>query len=531
MKRLVSLAAAILLLTLAGPARAQEQEPVSTQPAIQLLEDYFDLMLSGNLASAEGLWTQAALNRSSRFGITFSGIPLKVDASSPIVRNLPVMRDYLFPAVSQVNVLDGGNFVRLDFKKVVGGQAVEYPYYARYDGQYFWLTYPQDYFARDWNVLETKYYRIHYEPGTDEFLHPVLLEQADRYVEKVADSLKMAKTDVAEIADKKVEFFFCKSDSSVAEITGHFTKGTTDLASNDIISSYFPHNHELIHLLVNIKLRTLPLYTQPILREGLAVHFGGRWGKAPTSLVFLGAFLHENQIVEVDSIISMDRFESQAGADMAYPVAGLFSGYLIDRMGLEGFMQLYLALSGTFDQVSGMLAPAVKRTIYEAAGVKSWEALLADFQAYCGRLQKDRSVFAPGSLKKGKKSFVQEGMQVNVEKKWASLQVVGDSAAMPEGNLLFGYDKRLEGVRSMLFEEQYQGAMPYPAYRWGIRFDANEAGLYDYATNQLVGKYIFGITPSSEYHGEDGNDVAVRYLLDLSDGAVPTETDHKLLKN
>lgn len=119
---------------------------------------------------------------------------------------------------------------------------------------------------------------------------------------------------------------------------------------------------------------------------------------------------------------------------------------------------------------------------------------------------------------------------MNVDKKWVSLQVIGDSAAV-EGNLLFGYDKRLEGVRSMLFEEQYQGAVPYPAYRWGIRFDANEAGLYDYATNQLVGKYIFGITPSPEYHGENGNAVAVRYLLDLADGAAPTDTDFKLLKN
>lgn len=526
MKRhMLSLAALMLIALSALPVSA---DPLVTRPAVETLEEYFDLLVSGNLASAEGFWTQSAIDRSSRFGITYTDIPLKIDAGSPVVRDLAVMRDYLIPAATQVQVLEGDDYVRMDFKKLVNGVDVEHAYYAYWDGSYFWLTYPQDWVARDWPVLETEYFRIHYAPEFEACLHPVILEEADRFLERAADSLQVPKDVLNEIRKKKVEYFYCDSDSTVLKITGHLTKGTLDLASNDIISAYFPHNHELVHLLVNLKLRTLPLMTQPILREGIAVHLGGRWGKAPTSLMYLGVFLQENGLVEVDSIISVDRFQKQAGADMAYPVAGLFTGFLIDRVGYGNYFKLYRQLSGPIGEVAGMLAPTVKRAIYEAAGYGSWEDLMVDFSEYCKQLETERAVFAPGTMQQRQGGFDDAGVQVRLFHRWVSLTFPANGSDQPTGNLLFGYDERLKNVRSVLFDEQYRGEMPFPGYRWGIRFDSNEAGLYDYATNQLVGKYIFGITPSDEYRGPD-QEVQVKYLIDLSDGLAPTEEDHKLL--
>ena len=56
--------------------------------AVEALAQYFDLLVTGNLESASGLWTKAAIERSSRFGIEYSDIPLKIDCASPLVRNL-----------------------------------------------------------------------------------------------------------------------------------------------------------------------------------------------------------------------------------------------------------------------------------------------------------------------------------------------------------------------------------------------------------------------------------------------------------
>lgn len=514
----------LIAMIAAGPAAAQD-----TRPAVDLLGDYFDLLASGNLRSAEGLWTQPALERSSRFGIEYTDIPLKVDCSSPVVRNLPVMRDYLFPPVKRVHVLSGSDYVKLDYAALVDAEEIKHEYYAYFDGQYYWLTYAQDYFCREWPVMESRYFRIHYEPTREAYLHPVALEEADRYIEAAADSLDLSNEALALIGEKKIEYFFCDSDSTVEAITGFRVKGTLDLASNDVISAFFPHNHEVTHLLINLKLQEQALYVQPIVREGLAVYLGGRWGKGPAPLIYLGGFLHGEQLVEVDSIVTMDRFERHAGADMSYPVAGLFTAFLLERMGMDNFLELYQALSGTFEEVSGMTAPGVKRTIFEAAGARSWDELMADVDAYIEKYNSQQSVFGPGRAGRGRTLVDENGVRVSEYRRWVSVAVSSQSE-LPAGNIVFGYDDRLVGVRSLLFEEQY-GGKTLAGYRWGIRFDGNEAGLYDYGSNQLIGKYIFGITPSDEYRDEQAHAIYVKYLIDLAEGQAPGSAKYELWPN
>ncbi len=502
---------------------------LDTRPAISTLEDYFDLLASGNLESAQQLWTEPAIERSHRFGIEYTDIPLKTDATSPIVRNLPVMRDYLFPAVKQINVKDT-SFVTLDYSKLVNGTQVEYTYYMYFDGNYFWLTYPQDYYTRDWPVVESRFFRIHYEPSREEYLYPMALKAADNFISAMADSLDLSDDDVALLEEKKIEYFYCDSDSTVEVLTGHRVKGTWDMASNDVISAFFPHNHEITHLLVNFKLRTQPLYAQPIMREGIAVHYGGRWGKAPSALIYLGGFLQKEGLVQVDSIITMGRFQEQAGADMAYPVAGLFASFLLDRMGRDDYFDLYRKLSGTFDEVNGMSAPAVKRIIYEAARYSSWEDLVSDLDSYIDRLNSDHEVFGPGLAGHGLTVIDTAGVTITMANRWVSVEVQANDS-FPTGNILFGYDKQLEGVHSLLFDEQYRNGQAFSGYRWGIRFDGNEAGLYDYVSNQLIAKYIFGITPSDEYRDEKNHTLKMKYLVDLSGGITPKKGDFALWPN
>ena len=85
----------------------------------------------------------------------------------------------------------------------------------------------------------------------------MVLAEADRLVETIADRLDMSSERLDLIADAKIEYFYCSSDSVVEQMTGFLVKGTLDLASNDVISADFPHFHEISHLLINIHLKDM----------------------------------------------------------------------------------------------------------------------------------------------------------------------------------------------------------------------------------------------------------------------------------
>ncbi|HKK21323.1 MAG TPA: hypothetical protein VJ983_07620 [candidate division Zixibacteria bacterium] len=498
---------------------------------VQMLANYFDLLASGNYESAGYLWADPCLERANRFDIQYEDIPLKVDCASPIVRNLDVMKHYFTPPVRNATHLNPGNYSMMEFKAVVGAEEVKYDYYAMQQGDYHYLIYPEDYYCKDWPVIETRYFRIHYHPSLKGFLNPVVLDQADKYVDRIADSLKLSKDDLKVLSEKKIEYFYCNGDSTVKQLTGHMVKGTYDLASNDVISSFFPHFHEVTHLLVNLKLHKLPLYTLPIMREGIAVYYGGRWGKAPASLMALGGFLYNDTIVSLDSILTMTGFDHSSGADVAYPVAGLFAGYLRSDLGLSKFFDLYLHLSGKFDTLNAMSIDDVEGIIEAALGKKSWDDVTKDFGDYVRIAVADDSDLLPGQLSDAKESLKESNLVIYDDKDWASLIFTAPADQPPTGNVLFGMDPQLKGAQSSLYESHYTDSSTFEGYRYGIRFDQNEAGLYDYATNTLVAKYIWGITPSDAYYDKQDHKIFLKWKKSALNSAMPTSSDFKLLPN
>ncbi len=522
-----------IILIMFGVTTINSHAQTRTSEAVETLRYYFDLLLSGNLESAKGLWTQPIVERSSRFGIEYEGIPFKMDCNSPIVRNLTLMRDYLYQPAKSVEQISGSNYYRLEFSAVVKGNKVTYPYYAYYDGTYFWLTYPQEYYCQDWPIIETKYFRIHYDPDiSKDFLHPMVLEAADTFIEDIADSLNISNSDLKNIADKKIEYFYCKSDSVVEVITGKKVKGVFDLPTNDIISAFFPHYHEIVHLLVNIKLHPLPLYTEPLMSEGIAVHLGGRWGKATPTLYYLGAFLIDEKIVEIDSILTMRRFQKQATADMAYPASGLFTAYLLDRLGYDRYFELYRTLSNpVYDSVLFMKAPRVKTILYETVGEKSWGDLMKSFNNFIKPYASVDAAFAPGGISNGREIINDDNLKIKQNKHWIAVTITGNGTDFPTGNIMFDKEEKLQNIRSLLFEEQYEGKQQFPGFRYGLRFDGNEAGLYDYATNQLIAKYIWGITPSDSYKDDKTKTISFKFKKELSNGVVPWKGEYTLLPN
>jgi hypothetical protein len=73
-------------------------------------------------------------------------------------------------------------------------------------------------------------------------------------------------------------------------------------------------------------------------------------------------------------------------------------------------------------------------------------------------------------------------------------------------------------TRSLIYDDQYRDKEAPSGYRYGIRFDANEAGLYDYATNTLAAKFISGLVPNNDYLSSDSTKLVFRFRRSLLNG-------------
>ena len=479
-----ALAIVLTVMTVTGLAQGGGQE------VTPVINEYFDLIFNGNYEIAGDMWTPEALERSGRFGITFTDIPIKADCNSPLMRNVSELTGKMVAPIRKYEPLgDKKEWYRVEYADVFGSALLKHDYYLQRRGDWFWLGYPQDYYSTDWLVVESGFLRLRAHPSMMKYLYSVSLAEADRSLEEIAVRLGISEATLDSMTSRKIEYFFCPSDSVVKQMSGFLVMGTLDLASNDIISADFPHLHELSHLLVNIRLRELPLYTLPFIREGLAVYLAGRWGKHPAPLLDLAVFLYEEELVVLEPILTMSGFESEAGADIVYPVAGLFTGYLIDKMGMPKFLDLYLQLSGKFPQVNGLSSEDVQAKFSQATGHSNWVDLKSDFAGYLTRHKEKEVVALPGAGKKGKEIIAEPRFAVSDDGDWLAFEF----AAAPEdslcqGNLVFGPLDGLKGQISSLFEEQYSDGTLVDGLRNGVRYDHNEAGLYDYATNQLLAK-------------------------------------------
>lgn len=513
----------VSLVCISSVVHASERE-------VDLIAEYFDLVASGNYESANYLWAPQCQERAHKFGITYENIPIKIDCSSPIIRELDIMRDYLQPPIKNVNRMPG-RFSQLRYSAVVGGKNVEYMYWAQQIGGYYWLTYPQDFYAQGWITKQTKYFNIIYNENLESFLNPIVLNEADKFVETAAIKLGLSDEALTLLEEQKIMYYYCDDDKTVKDITGHLVKGMYDMASDDIISAFFPHYHELTHFLINYKLRTLPLYTLPLFREGVAVYLGGRWSKAPEPLESLAAYLYKMDIVELDSILTMHGFEQNAESDIAYPVAALFVKYLVDKKGMDNFLDLYRSFSGSINSLYRLNIDSVQQRLTAYLDDDDWTSVIADFEKEIEVITTRQASILPGKLNDGKLLLEHDAIKIYENDDWLGVEFSSPTDSTYSGNLIFTFEDELPEFRSGMFEDQYKDTREFEGYRFGIRFDANEAGVYDYATSHLLAKYIWGITPSNEYLDKEEKKLYFKFKKDVTGGLIPHDGDCKLLMN
>lgn len=260
------------------------------------------------------------------------------------------------------------------------------------------------------------------------------------------------------------------------------------------------------------------MYVLPLLREGVAVAYGGRWGKSAPTILNVGATLYNQDIIPIDSILTVKGFETYASSDFAYFYAGLMNGYLINKIGLDEYLKLYRDLSDSdLDKLAALNASDIGLILAKVCDFENWDKFKEEFSQFVNTTYIEDAAIAPGLPEDSKQLLAENNYRVYEKDGWLGFEFKKIPAREVAGNFVFDFDENLVGYGSSLLVEQYKGEKAFEGYRYGIRYDTNEAGLYDYATNTLLAKYVRGFTPSDNYYNETDGTITFKIKRDLID--------------
>ena len=276
-------------------------------------------------------------------------------------------------------------------------------------------------------------------------------------------------------ADLHLDYYLC-DDATVQQVTGYPTKGMADLAGRAVISSHFPHFHELVHLLVYAAQDDPPAQTLPLIQEGLATLLGGRSGRAPEVVLFMGWLSQSMQPMDWHRALTQRGFhEVPGGADATYPLGAMVCELMRRELGWPGVLELNERLSGSLEFVSGLSVEDVLGTMgkLNGQGLGRMPVWLSDGLHESWNRNRRCGIVPPGRT---------GGGQV--------FTVRADSFPV---YLLSPADDH-ENAVSSTWEEHFIGQQPYRGQRYGLRVSPDDIALYDYATNQLLAIWVAGFT-------------------------------------
>jgi hypothetical protein len=255
------------------------------------------------------------------------------------------------------------SFSRLTF--VSNDRSLSQQYYFR-QGKF---VAPFTYFTRRWKKIITKNFACIISDSS--IFNEYSAQELEHFTEAMMDTLDFSFHEREVLNKEKIYYVLCRDESEIEQVTGYKSRGMYNLAYDMVVTTYNCHYHELLHLLMNYKLKTLPLYTIPVLQEGFAVAFGGRGGYEPEVLLHTGAYLQSSGFAEVHDLLSRQGF-AQTDASISYPVSGLFVGHLFRLLGVQNFCELYRQYSGTDAQVDTM-------TLRAATSSRAWDDYIQEY--------------------------------------------------------------------------------------------------------------------------------------------------------
>jgi len=478
---------------------------------------YLTALKANDLSKAISCWTDEAILESGRLGIVFTDVSPKYDNASVVVTHIAALRKGE-ATVSCGAVTPHNGWAELPVIVKSGRDSVLTTYYFEEQKGEWKISAPLFIHSRGWKTRNTRYTELHYRDST--LLNDYAIEKLDSFIYSVSMKMGMSEDRQAGLQQVKIPYYLGDKDD-VKALTGFETFGMTNLQFDAVVTQYLPHPHELTHLLIDYVLKEQPLYTLPFLQEGLACCFGGRWGKSVAVIDQMGCYLLENEVVQLDSVLTWRGFYQSVGmSDLTYPVSSEFVGFLIEEGGFEKFLEFYRAGSGTPDSLMKLTVKDIHESAELIYGTK-WPVLMTQFEEY--RKQRTFSGLEPGGEMNGVPI-------IKLEEGGNSVKVCdGENAYTVKCRLtkpgefvtlvLTMLEQDSTSYKSKLFAEHFPGSQRRGEIS-GIRFNSREAGFYDYRTNTLEAKYVMAFNPSESYWDEKDETVTFRIAKGLISGKI-----------
>ncbi len=466
-----------------------------------LVKNYVQLVLAGDTENVVTLWSPEYLAACSRLDINYAESSASFDLASPLHTYLKELRRGKLRLQVGAADIDGEGFVVP--VQLVGGPAAPPFHYAVVPVGDDWKLAGRIWAAgRTWPRFESEFVAYHCQ---DEKLLTAPARQAlDRYVADTAALLAVSPERLDDLRRHKI-LYYLADEETVARLTGYPTKGMAELATGSVISSHFPHFHEVAHLLLNYALEEAPLLPLPLLQEGTACLLGGRWGRAPRVIQYMGWVNHSMGLVELKDILTRDGFYAAAsGPDATYAAGSVLCDLIVTEAGWPGLLELQtsLALSGEPRDAAAIAG--------EIARVCGWEtdtplALLQEkYEAWLPR-------FRRGGVEPGADAGQLTGTEVLIREVDDAFEFVVPGGDEPVAVLPVSPSVGEKESHSSLFSEVLRGHT-YAGQPVGLRCSSSSISVYDFAANRLVGVWVGDFSGEPQGAGSGAGQIVFRVM-------------------
>ena len=324
------------------------------------------------------------------------------------------------------------------------------------------------YYAKKWSIINSKYFVFHVSDRS--LLYKYSINKLDDFVDSCSILLKFNNADIQKLEKNKIHYYLCKDENEIKLVTGFNTRGLYYIPYDYVISTYSFHTHELLHLLINYKLKNIPLYALPFFQEGFAVAFGGRGGQDQSVLLNMGLFLEQSGFLSYSSLLSKPEFY-QNDITMSYPVAGLYNKFLFEYLGADEYLKLYKKYCSDESE-----ADKIKVSLNDLPNNSVWQDYLKNIS---GVYQNISTSF----------NYTDNYKLINHNSSY-SIYESGNNYLFKLKDPLFisVHDSYIE-YKSKIFTEYFPNRI-YNSEKYLIIADSNEVSVYNLYTNSLIAIYI-----------------------------------------
>lgn len=427
------------------------------------IDNFFKALLSGK-SDMSSFVLDTELEKTRRLGITYEDTPDKFLISYDIDKDI---KEKINSGSAKYEVAKkdlGDGFTKATFS--LKGMNIKREYFFK-NGKY---VSPELYYTRDWKNFTSKYFNFFISDPS--LFNNYSADKLDSYADAVSDLLNLSQDDKSLLEKNKIIYILCRDEKEIEKLTGFNTRGMYTLAFDEIVTTFNTHFHELSHLLINFRLRSLPLYTLPFLQEGFATALGGRGGLMRNIIMDAGFYLQKSGFIPYNSILTKKEFTSE-DASMTYPVAALYNYFLLKELGIESYLKLYRNLSGSGDFVENLGTDSIRFPS---------EMLFKEFlnsYNYMGGISFEEKG-TPGRL-------IYEGTSGKIYESGKFYLV------RLKSNMLLTSAEKPQNYRSKKFEEIFPG-VKYNGHKYLITSNSREISIYNLYTNNLIGSWSAGFS-------------------------------------